>query len=96
MIKPFITVLGLFICLLISSYFAPSIVTPVMVISFSFSLLKAVTVIAVARFVLSYLDTRTGIDVNGWVKYRASNDNRAVYFSTRFAAVFIVFGFIMA
>lgn len=96
MIKPFLTVLALYALLLVSTLVAPDVVTPVMLVSFSFGLLKAATVIAVARLVLAYLDKRLEFDVNGWLKYRTSNDNKALYFSIRFASVFIVFGFIMA
>ena len=96
MIKPLLTVLASLILLLVGTFVAPSVVTNVMVISFSFGLLKAFTVIAAARFALAYLDSRIDFDVNGWVKFKANNDNKAMYFSYRFAAVFVVFGFIMA
>lgn len=96
MLKPFLAVLALLMVLVLCAVVVPSVVQPVMVISFCFSLLKALTVIAVARFALAYLDARLGVDVNCWLKSRASDDNKAVYFSVRFAAVFVVFGFVMA
>ena len=96
MFKPFLAVLALLMLLVLSAVVVPSVVQPVMVISFCFSLLKALTVVAVARFALAYLDARAGVDVNWWLKCKAGSNDKAVYFSVRFAAVFVVFGFVMA
>jgi hypothetical protein len=94
-IAPLITVVTLLLLMPAFNYFAPEIVKTAMIVSFCFSLLKALTVLAVARLALTYLDNRLGVNVNEFFK-NACDKHKATYFSARFSSVFVVFGFIMA
>lgn len=95
-IAPFITVISLFLLMPVFNYFAPEIVTTAMIVSFGFSLLKALTVLAAARLALTYLDQRLNMCANKFIRSTANADQKAMYFSVRFIAVFVVFGFIVA
>jgi len=95
-IAPLMTIMTLLLLMFITSQLAPSIVTASMLISFCFSLLKVLTVLAVARLALTYLDNRLGMSVNEFIRSTANAHDKAMYFSARFVAVLFVFGFIMA